>query len=206
MSFADHVRAALPEALHLPDAFAVVFDWAEGHGHLGAFPKGQPYVSLYPTALMNEPGASYLIFHPDGPPLATPIPEDIVQRYATIATAAGDGGTMGFWLDDTGKQQVVIFDHGWPYVLTDDPLKALLFLAIGYSEPAALTNASFTAQEAADDWGADTPLLPEAFRQFLQTQFGVTIPDRASDLGLAVPKYEDMTDPMRQWIRKLMPN
>lgn len=47
--------------------------------------------------------------------------------------------------------------------------------------------------------------LPEAFQAFLQDSFGVSVPVRASDLGLAIPVYEDMSDPMRQWMNKVCP-
>ncbi|NNE88773.1 MAG: hypothetical protein HKN27_11910 [Silicimonas sp.] len=205
MTFAQHVREALPAALHLPKAFADVFDWAEAAGQNATFPKGQPFLSIYPLDQMNEPGASYLIFHPEGPPLAKPIPSEICERYATIATAAGDGGKMGFWLDDTGTQQIVIFDHGWPFVLTDDPIKALQFLSIGYPEPAALENASFLLREAVEYQGSEPPIVPTAFQEFITNHFGVDVPLRCSDLGLFIPEFEDMSDPMRQWMDRVRP-
>lgn len=205
MTFSEHMCGALPKALDLPKAFADAFNWAEERSQKGTFPNGAPYLSIYPLDQMSEPGASYVLFHFDGPPLAEPIPNEILQRYATVATAAGDGGTLGLWRDDDGKQQIVIFDHGWPYVLTDDPIKALQFLAIGYPEPAALPNASFTLDEAVADFGADPPIIPEGYQRFVAETLGVPIPRRASDLGLAVPPFDDMTDPMRQWMRRVLP-
>lgn len=207
MSFAENVRAKMPEALVLPDAFAAVFDWAEANGQKGRFTHTDAgeYLSIYPLEVMNEPGASYVIFHAEGPPLAEPIPAEISARYVSIATAAGNGGKMGFWLGDAGVQQVVIFDHGWPYVLTSDPLVALQFLAMGYSEPAALKDPTMTAAAAAayDDW--DEPILPDGFHAFLKERFGVTPPTTAAALGITIPDYDDMSDPMRQWLDKHMP-
>lgn len=204
MSFADDVRAKLPKALHLPEPFAAVFDWAEARNQVAKFnnASGRSYLSIYPIDQLNADGASYLIFHAEGPPLAEPIPQDITARYASIATAAGDGGKMGFWLDDNGMQQVVIFNQGWPHVLTSDPLVALQFLAVGYPEPAAITDANLTAAETAKAEGYDTPLLADDYRAFLRDSFGVILPDTAAELGIVVPDDDDMSDPMRQWIDK----
>ncbi len=202
MSFVEEVRAQLPGEVTLPDAFATTFAWAESQGFVGQFPDGERYLSLYPPEMINAPGASYLLFHADGPPLADPVPTEITQRYASIASAAGDGGKMGFWLDDHAQQHIAIFDHGWPYVLTPDPLKALAFLAIGYPEPAALTKATMTASEAAEYDGADAPLIPTMFGDFLTGEFGIDIPKRASELGLRVPD-DDEDDPMRRWIKRI---
>ena len=210
MTFADDYRAALPGGLHLPDAFAAVFDWAEAQGQHGRFSHGDPatfsnrFLSIYPQEVQNEPGASHVLFRFDTAPVHQP-PAEVHDRYATVARAAGDGGTMGFWRDDDGRQRIVIFDHGTPYVLTDDPLVALRFLAIGYPEPAALPDAGLTAAQAAAAWGADEPILPDGFRDLLQAEFGVTVPARAADLGIVIPAPDDMSDPMRRWLADLMP-
>ena len=211
MTFAEEVAARLPEGMTLPAPFAAVFDWAEAQGQAGVLGHGDPgafssrYLSIYPPEAMDEPGASHVLFRLDGPPFAEPVPEAVRERLVTIADAAGDGGKLGFWLDDAGQQWVVVIDHGWPYVLTDDPLVALTFLAMGYPEPAALPEAGWTAAEAALRWGADPPLLPDGYRAFLSRRFGVTHPARAADLGIAIPPPDDQTDPARIWLIRVMP-
>ena len=210
MSFADDYRAALPGGLHLPDAFAAVFDWAEARGQRGRFTHGDQaqvsnaFLSIYPLDVLEEPGASHVLLRFDTAPIHDP-PTEALERYATFAQAAGDGGTLGFWRDDDGRQRIVVFDHGVPYILTDDPLVALQFLAIGYPKPAALTDAGLTALQAAEAWGAEEPILPDGFRGFLTARFGVTIPARAADLGIAIPQPDDMSDPVRRWLADLMP-
>jgi len=211
MSFADDVRGFLPAALTLPDAFAQVFDWAEARGYGGRFPDAEAgdvtaqYLSIYPPDQMNEPGASYVLFRVDGPPLAEPIADEITTRCATIADAAGDGGKLALWLDDAGQQQFVIFNHGWPYVLTDDPLVALQFLGIGYSEPAALQDPSQTAAEQSETDMAFPPILPKDYCAFLLDQFAVVVPKRASDLGISIPLDDDLSDPARIWLEANTP-
>jgi len=206
--FTDQVRARLPDALHLPEAFAITFDWLEGQGFsiqatMQDTPEFQQQALLiYPPDMANAPGASHVAFRVEaGPPMHAPPPEALA-RVASVATIAGDGGSLAFWLDDLGKQQIVVFDHGWPYVMAADPLVALQFLAIGYPEPAALTDAGMTAAEAAAFDGAPPPVLPHAYRAFLEQQFGVTIPPRASDLGITIPDGTAQ-DPMRDWYSRI---
>lgn len=211
MSFAEEVAKRLPAGMNLPDAFAAVFDWAEAEGQAGVLTRADPeafesrYLTIYPLEAMDEPGASYVLFRLDGPPYPEPIPEGVTARLVTIADAAGDGGKMGFWLDDAGKQWVVNIDHGTPYLLTDDPLAALQFLALGYPEPAALPDASLTAAQAAIEWGGEPPLIPDGYRAFLTDTFGLRIPATAADLGIIIPAPDDTTDPVRAWLSAAMP-
>lgn len=205
MNFAAQIRAALPPALHLPDAFAQTFDCLEAQGHAGTItPTGKPFLSIYPEHQRDDPAASFVLFSFEGgPPLHAPPPE-VMARVATLGQISGDGGTLSLWLDDDGKQWFVVFNHGEPHVLTDDPLIALQFLAIGYSEPGAITDPTLTAtQQAAADM-ADPPVPPEAFRAFLAETFNVTVPDRASDLGITIPA-DGALDPIRDWLNTMMP-
>jgi len=203
--FSNEVRARLPEVLHLPDAFAAVFDWAEEQGQRGVFRNrdsadfGAHYLSIYPPDAIDADGASYVIFNFElGPPIHAPS-EAMLARMATVARISGDGGRLGFWCDDDGKQWVVVFDHGWPHVLTDDPMAALQFLAIGYPEPACVQDANLTAEaQAARDYGS-APLLPVAYRDFLSGTFGCAVPPTAAELGLRIPAPED-PDPLRGWM------
>jgi hypothetical protein len=210
MSFADETRAALPEGLHLPDAFADTFDWLEAQGWRGVFTGRDPgdvtshYLSIYPPEHRDAPGASHVLFRFEaGPPLHAPPPEALA-RVATLATIAGDGGTLSLWLDEEGTQRIVVFDHGEPHLLTDDPVSALLFLAIGYPEPAAITDPTLSAPEIAAVDGCDPPLLPTAFRAFLTERFGRAIPDTAAALGITIPG-PGASDPVRDWLDSTMP-
>lgn len=206
MSFADHIRDRLPDGLTLPIAFGAVFDWAEQRGHLGAYPNGDPYLSIYPTEQMNAAGASHVLFRFDTAPLPEPIPQVVHDRYATVASIAGDGGVMGLWLDDSSKQQIVVFDHGSPFVLTDRPIVALQFLGLGYSEPAALSDFRATPQMAAERDMAEPPLLPTDYRTYLSETFKVTWPRNAADLGLKRPSDDEMGDPARLWFAQNIPD
>lgn len=210
MTFAEEVTARLPDGLHLPEAFAATFGWAEAQGFAVTHdrPMDDPFrqrsLLIYPPSLRDAPGASYVAFSFEpGPPLHAPPPE-VVRRIVTLAVIAGDGGTLSLWLDDSGTQWIVVFDHGIPFVLTDDPLVALQFLAIGYPEPAAIGDATRTAAEIAARDGWEPPLPPAAFRAFLTDRFGVKTPDRASDLGITIPPG-DAPDPIRDWLDVHMP-
>ncbi len=211
MSFANDMRAHLPEALTLPDAFATVFDWAEARGQAGVFTNQDPsdflsrYLTVYPLAQAFDPSMSHVLFNLQlGPPLHEPPPE-VASRVASIARIAGDGGTLALWRDDEDRQRIVVFNHGEPHVLTDDPVVALQFLAIGYVEPGALLYPDLTAAEQAIEHGSDTPPIPPTeFQAFVKSEFGVEVPERASDLGIVIPE-EGGPDPIRDWLDELMP-
>ncbi|MEX3017181.1 hypothetical protein [Gymnodinialimonas hymeniacidonis] len=210
MSFSDTFKAQLPNGMSLPDAFADTFDWLEAQGWAGQLtyhpdPESfaRNYLSIYPPKKMEHPNASFVLFSFEaGPPLAQP-PKDVKDRFVKLATIAGDGGILALWLDEKDAQHFVVFNHGIPHVLTQDPLVALQFLAIGYPEPAA-ANPNLTAEEQALQDGGDPPLLPEAFRSFLEERFDVVIPARASDLGIVVPA-DDASDPVRDYLDRFMP-
>ncbi|MBF9042364.1 hypothetical protein HKCCE4037_03435 [Rhodobacterales bacterium HKCCE4037] len=207
MSFAQDLREHLPDGLILPDPIAEAMDWVEAQGWGGVYTHRDPdafssrYLSIYPPEVRDQLGASLVVFtYEAGPPLHEPPPE-AMNRIATIASIAGDGGTLSLWRDNAGKQWFVVFNHGDPHVLTDDPLVALQFLAIGYSEPAALIDATLTPHEEA----RDVPIiLPDAFRAFVEDRFDVQVPARASDLGITIPP-NDARDPIRLWIDQIMP-
>ncbi|WP_339987606.1 hypothetical protein [Gymnodinialimonas ulvae] len=191
----------------LPEPFTQTFDWLEAQGWGGIFTRldqeafSSRYLSIYPPDVRDEYGASFVLFRFEaGPPLHDPPPQAIA-RITTIAKIAGDGGTLSFWLDDDGKQWITVFNHGIPHVLTDDPIVALQFLAIGYSEPGALTDPNVTPLEA--QYG-DPITVPKAFQDFISATFGVSIPARASDLGIVIPP-ESAPDPLRAWLDEVMP-
>ncbi len=210
MSFSSAFKAHMPANMVLPDAFADTFDWLEAQGWGGQLTYhpdpgsfAQNYLSIYPAKQMDHPNGSFVLFsYEAGPPLAQP-PDDVKNRFVKLATIAGDGGILALWLDDDGAQHFVLFNHGIPHVLTQDPVIALQFLAIGYPEPAA-SNPKLTADEQAKQDGGGPPLLPMAFRSFLEERFHVTIPDRASDLGIHVPP-DEATDQVRDYLDRAMP-
>ncbi|PWK59937.1 hypothetical protein [Roseicyclus mahoneyensis] len=204
-SFADEVRARLPAALHLPDAFAAVFDWAEAQGQRDVFRRGDSadfgshYLSIYPPGQMEAAGASYVIFNFEaGPPIHAP-GEAMLARIATVAKIAGDGGRLGFWCDADGVQQIVVFNHGIPYVLTADPVVAVQFLGLGYPEPACLEDPTISPEEEMAFPGAPPLMLPLGYRDFLTARFGRPLPRTAADLGLRIPAFDD-SDPLRDWM------
>ena len=210
MSFAQDVAAALPEGLTLPTAFADTFDWIEAQGWTDLIPNrpadelSSRNLYIYPPEARNDPRASHVVFGFEaGPPVHAPPPEAIA-RISTIATIAGDGGTLSLWRDDTGKQWITVFNHGYPHVLTDDPVTALSFLAMGYPEPGALLDATQSPADHALSEGYDPPKPPHAFRTFIETHFAVTIPERAADLGITIPA-DGTPDPLRDWMDRVMP-
>ncbi|OAN79036.1 hypothetical protein A8B78_01385 [Jannaschia sp. EhC01] len=207
MSFATDMKAALPEGMHLPDAFARTFDWLEAQGWRDVFARqdadvfANHYLSVYPPEDRDRHGTSYVLFSFEaGPPFHQPPPE-VVARVARLGKIAGDGGTLSLWLDDNGSQHFVVFNHGEPQELIDDPVKVLQFLAIGYSEPGAMTDPMQTATEQAAQDMAAPPILPNAFRTFLTETFGVAIPERAADLGITMAPHATIN----AWLDDVMP-
>lgn len=213
MSYANELRQRLPKGMTLPEPFAQTFDWLEAqgwttsHGLPGDDPFAQQSLLIYPPDFEPAHQASMVSFaYEPGPPVFAP-PAEALERITTFATIDGSGGCMSFWLDDAGKQWIVVFNHGYPHVMTDDPLVALQFLAIGYLEPGTLLEPTMTVADCAEldaYLPEEMPIPPEGFRAFLTETFGVTIPERASDLGIRIPEA-GASDPIRDYMRRIMP-
>jgi hypothetical protein len=92
-------------------------------------------------------------------------------------------------------------------VLTSQPVDLLRLLAIGYEELCWPDHFELTPDEVfAEEHGEDETLLaPLALRSFVETQFGVVVPETAAEI---VRETADMDapssrDPFWLWLRRV---
>jgi hypothetical protein len=214
MTFRDEVEASLPRGLVLPAELRTLLDWMEPNGfvHTSRF-SGERYASLYPFAEAPEGCVmSHVHLHPVDPGYAASWAgiAEAGARLAPIVTTGGDGSRAALWLDDAGAQHVVHLGSGsgstLMCVLTSQPLDLLRLLAIGYEELCWPPHFELTPEEVfAEEHDEDETLLPPlAFRSFVETQFGVVVPEIAAEI---VQETADMDapsarDPFWLWLKR----
>ncbi|EFL89899.1 hypothetical protein [Ahrensia sp. R2A130] len=192
-------------------------------------------LALYPFDQIDDPGASHAFFRYNELPFSFGWSEAVAEadrRVFEFVTTGGDGSRAALWLDDEGHQRIVHIGSGsgsvWAGIISDDPLVLLQLLAIGYNEPCSDELHEKSASEAtyeylgvadakelnelraeSDEPDFDYPLSkpPLAFRKFLESEFGVTVPERASDIiSQPVPKWgETSKDPFLDWVERVNP-
>ncbi|MFD0916784.1 DUF1542 domain-containing protein [Pseudahrensia aquimaris] len=189
---------------------------------------------LYPANEAEEEGASFACFVTPPYPFTFGWEErdaSLDNRYFEFARTGADGSMAGFWLDDDGKQWVVHRGSGsgsiWTGLISDDPVDFLRLLAIGYVEPCfdeghgatplgAQMIAEGVDEEEWEQLRAESdepdeeypePIVPTAFREFVTTTFGVTIPETALELlnDHASDQPYDRNDPFVSWVESVQP-
>lgn len=198
------IQKTLPSTIIIPEEILIFFDWIEKNGEL---------IELEDGLLIGSPPGDY-----DECTLIEISPEEdssewwcfdselakssnLSERIYIFARTGADGSCAAFWLDDDGKQKIVHIGSGsgsaMMCVLADEPIDFLRLLAIGYEEICwndEYTNPPDNANEMNQD-----------FKEWVISQFGVSIPLKASDI---VPNPTEMwdlesTDPFCKWISKL---
>ena len=206
-SFAAEISASLPSGITLPSEFVATFNWLELNNFVQRSRTGQRYASLFPAGVTHRSCIGFLAVDP-GHAKSWCDPPDAAARLAPFIRTGGDGSYAGLWVDDQGRQHFVHMGSGsgstLACVLTNNPVDMLRFLAIGYDEACWPEHFKLTAKQtwALNETGDDS-VLPSAFQQFVATTFGVTIPDRASQIVKRTAKMDDVNsdDPFCRWIR-----
>lgn len=128
--------------------------------------------------------------------------QDIIARLCVFARS-GEGSMAAFWLADDGSQKIVHLGSGTGSdmicLLCDDPVDFLRLIAIGYDE--ICWGEYFDDPPNSDGEFIVEPNLP--FRQWVVETFGVTIPERASEI-VRHPAYmtdKDSPDPFWRWLQ-----
>ena len=202
--FADDMDARLPAPFVLPEPFRLLLDWAERNGYIN---NG--------TAALHEAShdvGTHFAFRVDPPADAAEHvrlwlgidDQDAISRLVPFASIADDGTSAALWLDDNGRQRIVVLGSGsgstLTCVLTDDPVDFLRLVAIGYQELAFPEQ--WTARPQAEhSW---TP-VNGPYRDWLTNTFGVVAPETASEL---VPRPaemddQDSDDAFARWLNRL---
>lgn len=220
-SFAARLAASLPEQITLAPELVTTLEWLEANGHVEEGSRG-PYGALHP---IEGDAWSSVHFHLAERPFMKfwLDNEDVEDEVAVILRTGGDGSHAGIWRDAAGVQRFVHLGSGsgsvMNRVLTDSPVELLRLLAIGYGELCwpeqhELTPAEAFAQEQEEyddedgddedgdgDDAEEAYEAPTAFQAFVRDTFGVTIPERASEiLGTHPDDGIPTGDPFQQWV------
>lgn len=213
MSFADDMAALMPAPFVLPDPIRAVVDWSEAHGWIGEYPNWpdaqKRYAALHPLDVHLGSAIELRVLEvlgglwvaaawlgDEGPETA--------GRILPFARVGADGSEAAFWIDDAGRQRIVILGSGSGSVLAclvaDDPVDFLRLIAIGYPDVCW-----------PEEWGAPPveepgwPVRNEPLRHWVSTAFDVTIPETASELVPAPAEMgqTDTDDEFARWLNGL---
>ncbi len=227
-TFTDQMTKLMPANMQLAPELVRTFDWLEEQGWMEVRPGGKPedhVLYIYPPDVADHQNASFVSFGTvnqdtnehwvGGYPNAD-------GRIFEIAITSGDGGRAVIWLDDAGVQQYVHLGHDNAGVISCDPVVFLQFLAMGYVEPGGLDFTDVTPEQDAleyygltdpSEFGKNDPdeqpaIEPTAFRQFIETEFNVKIPETARALGIAdftAYGQQRSDDPFINWLISVTP-
>ena len=136
---------------------------------------------------------------------------DLNDRLCIFVRTGGDGSWAGLWLDDTGQQRFVHLGSGsgsvMLSVLTENVDDLLRLLAIGYDELCWPDQFALTPEEVAgeDDDDGDYPPPPRVFRDYVERECGLRIPQRASEIVVStvIMGAPESDDPFWNWLRLL---
>lgn len=208
--FAEQVIASFPAALPPPEPLKLYFRWLEASGAVRASPEmicAMADPDSFDWSMSVEP------VHPDFS-IAWVGENDpaLSQRMAAFFRTGGDGSYAGLWLDDDGRTQFVHQGSGSGSTLlctlTDNPIDFLRLIAIGYDELCWPEHFDKTPREVhashtLDDEDLSAFVPRYRLRRWVETTFGVVVPERASEI---ISTFSDMDqesshDPFWNWIK-----
>jgi hypothetical protein len=196
--------AAFPARIKVPEELAAYFWWLEEQDLYRNFDSdGFRHALIDPSQeqsciAIQPPDGDYAKSwtHSDDP--------EVFERLAPFCRTGGDGSYAALWLDDDGQVQIVHLGSGsgsmMMGVLVNNAVDFLRLLAIGYDElcwPESHHKtphdifAEENEDELEDDPDMQFPARPDALRAWVETHFGVTIPETASEIVGAVPSMDD---------------
>lgn len=208
--FADQVIASFPPLLSPPEPLQQYFRWLEEAGAVHASPE-----IIYALADPDDPESSMQVepVHPDFAIawVGEDAPE-LSNRMAAFFRTGGDGSYAGLWLDDDGQTRFVHQGSGSGSTLlstlTYNAIDFLRLIAIGYSELCWPEHFEKTPQEVHAQHALEDDELPaflprRRLRKWVETTFGVVVPERASEIISAVADMDQdhSDDPFWKWIR-----
>ena len=214
-SFADETAAALPAPFVLPAAFRALFDWVEARGWVGTYrraPDGvqRRYAALHDPDRHVGSAVEFRVLPPVGG-VATAAPwlgseqPGTADRLLPFARIGADGSEAAYWIDEQGRQRIVVLGSGsgsvLACVLADDPVDFLRLIAIGYPDVCWADEWTQPPVQDHDDW----PLVNEPYRSWLTTTFGVTVPETASEVVPHAAEHgdTDTDDDFTRWLNDL---
>lgn len=195
----------------MPEALGMLFDWIEERG-LVIRRNGALVGTLFPEDQVNagwteteRPGGTYIEFFAEGSEnlrhwFGIDNPEAL-DRVSVIGKAGTDGSMIALWLDGQ-TTRIVHMGSGsgstLVCVLGDEPVDFLRLLAIGYDEICWNEEYDKTIEEAFEEAGM--VIHPNvAYRDWVTTTLGTTIPLRGIDLVEHPARMDDDDSPDRFW-------
>lgn len=129
---------------------------------------------------------------------------EMLSRLCVFAKTGKEGSMAAIWLDPAGGQKIVHLGSGsgstLVCVLAEEPIDFLRLLAIGYDEIC---------------WDEQFPAPPNqypglfihphaAFRDWVSTTFGVSIPSTGREIVKCPAHMEDTVseDPFHRWVKQ----
>ena len=214
----DQMLAAFPTRIKVPEELVAYFRWLEeqdlyrnfdgdGFRHALIDPsQEQSCIGIKPPDSDHAKAWT----HSDDP--------EVFERLAPFCRTGGDGSYAALWLDNDGRVQIVHLGSGsgsvMMGVMVDNPIDFLRLLAIGYDELCWPENhhrtphdifAEENVDELEDDPDMEFPARPAELRDWLETRFGLAVPETASEIVGGIPSMDDKhsDDPFWLWDHSL---
>jgi hypothetical protein len=206
------IASTLCPGMVLPGPLEQLFRWIEAKRYFVDM-EDHRIGFLFPKREMKEnwtnhgrPGGTVISFAADHDPglrhwFGKEDP-DITRRLCPFARTGGDGSMGAFWLADDGSQKIVHMGSGsgstTVCVLADDPVDFLRLLAIGYDE---ICWGDFFC-EPPNAGGGFIVEPNHAFIDWVTSTFGVTVPERGTEIVKHHSLMEDKVsdDPFWGWV------
>jgi hypothetical protein len=220
--FVKTMLDSFPAQITVPEPLVQYFEWIEANGLDRNFDSdGYKYAIIDPAT--EESCLGIVPVEPDHARLwLGPTDPETYNRLAPFCVSGGDGSRVALWVDDDGVVQIVHLGSGSGSVaigiMVANPVDFLRLLAIGYDELCWTDIHHLTPEEAVlrehpdmDDYDEEEledvrhPFAPLALRKWVSDTFGVSIPDRASDIVGPLPSMDakQNDDPFWRWVRSL---
>lgn len=212
-SFLATMKASFPKGMPLPEEFEKLFEWLEANDFVDEY-DNHAVARIYLGQLAE--GAPYgLEFGPVDPEFVTVFANSddpaVIDRLAPFVNIAFRSSHIALWRDDAGEQKFVYIgseaDSWMLFTLTDNPVDALRFLAIGYAELRCPEDFALPPEEVYEKWReeGDPPYVPPLqFRTWVKETFGVEVPRTASEIVSRFTHLDDhdSDDPFWYWVWK----
>lgn len=178
--------------MSVPEPIRLLYDWIESQETYVEQSTGARIGFLFPESKLKagwtdteRPGGTIIEFAGSGNEgleywFGHDNPE-VLNRLCVFAQTGAEGSMAAFWLNDAGIQKIVHLGSGsgstLVCVLAENPVDFLRLLAIGYDE--ICWNGDFSEPP---NQGYFYVHPNTEFRKWVTDTFGVTIPDRASEI------------------------
>jgi hypothetical protein len=191
----EQLEDQLAPSMSVPSELSCLFRWIESNGYYTDRKDGRAGFLFPLEELRNgwtdkeRVGGTFIEFFAEGNRYlnhwlgnSDPL---VLDRLCVFAKTGSEGSMAAFWLDDEGRQHIVHLGSGSGSllccILAERPIDFLRLLAIGYDE---ICWDEFFGFPPNSPGGGETMIVhPNTrYNEWLTTEFGVTIPQNASEI------------------------